>query len=377
MSITYSKVRCIVDLEAIRHNYRLMKKDAGNVVPVIKSDAYGHGLEQVARALEDEGAANFAVGYVREAVDLRKAGISGDIISLLGPVDMDDCEAIIEHDIVGFVGHFETLARLAYKADGRPVRISLKFDTGMSRLGFTREELPKLKAFLRGRPNIVPVMASSHLAVADDPASREITAAQAQVFCEIVEDLRASGFAVQASLANSAAIMGHEGCRLDVQRAGISLYGGNPYAGTEWESLGDDLRPAMQVAAPVLHVHTLDKGRGISYGHTFTADRDMTVAVVGAGYADCYSRGLSNTGWVNVGGVRCPIVGRVCMQMTAVDISPAEAAGVQVKTGDDAWLLGGPGDGRISPQDLADWWGTITYEVFCVLGMNRREYPDT
>lgn len=374
MTITYSKLLCRVDLDAIRHNYRQMKSKGANVIAVIKSDAYGHGLVETARALEAEGADTFAVGYVHEAVQLKEAGIPGRIIALLGPVDKDDCEAMIEHDIIGFVGHFETLARVAYHAGGRPVRVSLKFDTGMSRLGFTREELPKLKAFLRGRPNVVPVMASSHLAVADEPGRIELTRSQAETFNAIIEDLRASGFRVEANLANSAAIMGHPDCHQDSQRAGIALYGGNPFAGTEWEHLGAELRPAMEVSAPILHVHQLDKGVSISYGHTFTADRDMTVAVVGAGYADCYSRGLSNTGFMNIAGTRCPIVGRVCMQMTAVDISSLAEQGVTVKTGDNAWLLGGPGEGKISPQDLADWWGTITYEVFCVLGMNRRTF---
>ncbi|GAB7021912.1 alanine racemase [Salidesulfovibrio brasiliensis] len=374
MTITYSKLLCHIDLDAIRHNYRQMKSMGGNIIAVIKSDAYGHGLIETARALVAEGAETFAVGYVHEAVQLKEAGIPGRIIALLGPVDKDDCEAMIEHDIIGFVGHFETLARLAYHSEGRPVRVSLKFDTGMSRLGFTCEDLPKLKAFLRGRPNVVPVMASSHLAVADEPERVSMTEKQAATFGEIVQDLRASGFRVEANLANSAAIMGHPGCHHDSQRAGIALYGGNPFAGTEWEHLGAELKPAMAVSAPILHVHQLDKGVSISYGHTYTAERDMTVAVVGAGYADCYSRGLSNTGFMNIGGVRCPIVGRVCMQMTAVDISALAEQGALPKTGDDVWLLGGPGEGSILPQDLADWWGTITYEVFCVLGLNRRAF---
>ena len=124
--------------------------------------------------------------------------------------------------------------------------------------------------------------------------------------------------------------------------------------------------------------HPLKKGEGISYGWTHVAERDSVVAIVGAGYADCYSRSLSNTGQMNINGHRVPILGRVCMQMTAVDVTDIMGEGLDdlagVRPGDMAWLLGGPGPGTITPEDLAGWWNTITYEVFCLLGMNQRSY---
>lgn len=371
--ISYSKIKVHIDLDALADNYNLLKKFGPEIIPVIKSDAYGHGLGRVAGRLEKEGADKFAVGFVHEAADLRDSGCSGTIISLLGPQDADDHERLKKGDIIPFVGHFDTLRALAASQE-KPLDVSIKFDTGMSRLGFTQAQVPELIEFLRANPMINPVMASSHLAVADEPDGSEITGSQIEVFKSAVSALRESGYAVRANLANSAATLEHKDCLCDMQRVGIALYGCNPFAGTSWEKHVEGLRPAMEVTAPVMHVHTLGKGRGISYGHTYVADRDRTVAVVGVGYADCYSRGLSNTGHMNFDGVRVPIVGRVCMQMTCVDVSGVEAAGKSIKVGDEIHLLGGPGQGKITPEELAGWWKTITYEVFCVLGMNRRIY---
>jgi len=374
--ISYSKIRVQIDLNAIRHNYRLLCRAGTQVIPVIKSDAYGHGLCQVAQSLAGEGADIFAVGYVHEGVQLRESGCQGRIISLLGPVDAGDYGALREADIIPFIGHAATLETLAATGDS-PIDIALKFDTGMSRLGFREEQLPDLVEFLRSHPHIRPVMLSSHLAAADDPRSNALTDSQYETFSRILSGLREAGFSPESNLANSAAILGHEKCLCDYQRGGLALYGANPFCGTAWEHLGRDLQPAMDVTAPVLSVHPLEKGQGISYGHTFVADRDMLVAVVGVGYADCYSRGLSNEGWMNFKGCRVPIVGRVCMQMTCVDISGLEAQDLTVRVGDAIHLLGGPGAGRISPEDLAEWWGSITYEVLCLLGMNQRSFIES
>lgn len=371
--IEYSKIEVQIDLAAVQHNYRELAKAGSRLIAVVKSDAYGHGLAQVSSALEEIGADTFAVGYVHEAHQLRESGCGGRIVSLLGPVDSGDMARLGKGDVIPFIGHFDTMRALADQCP-EPVDIALKFDTGMSRLGFRKEELPELLDFLHAHPRLRPVMASSHLAASDEPERDELTRSQQELFFELVDAVRGAGFAVEANLSNSAAIMGHEACRLDAQRAGIALYGGNPFQGTSREELGEGLRPAMSVTAPVLHVHTLRKGQGISYGHTYVSDSDRTVAVVGAGYADCYSRGLSNRGFMNAGGVRIPILGRVCMQMTCVDVSGLAGQGVDLHVGDRVHLLGGDGPGRVDIHELAAWWGTITYEALCALGMNRRVF---
>lgn len=378
MSIDYNKIEVQIELDNLRHNYKLFKELSPNVIPVIKSDAYGHGLVEVARALDLEEPGTIAVGYVNEASLLRRSGCDKRIMALLGPVDEGDYTALWEDDILAAIAHWGQLERMAALTRERgPMKIALKVDTGMRRLGFLPEELGKVVDFLRANPGIEPVMVSSHLASADEPQLRGDVELQAERFRIAVETLRQAGFAVEANIANSAAALGHDPCRLDSVRLGISLYGANPFHGSEWQSVGERLKPAMHVSAPVLQVHPLKKGEGISYGWTHVAERDCMVAIVGAGYADCYSRGLSGRGEMNIGGARVPILGRVCMQMTAVDVTALMGQGGNgdsVKPGDRAWLLGGPAPGAITPAELAGWWDTITYEVFCLLGMNPRTY---
>lgn len=372
--IDYNKFQVRIHLDNLRHNYRVYRQISDNVIPVIKSDAYGHGLVEVARVLEDE-AHTFGVGYVNEAVKLRESGCKRRILALLGPQDEGDYAALWEHDILAAMGYQGQLDRLAELAKERgSLDIGLKFDTGMRRLGFRPEEAGEVIAFLKANPALNPVMISSHLASADEPEKQADVALQAERFAIVVRAFDEAGFDVEANLANSAGALGHVDCRHDSLRQGISLYGCNPFHGIQWESIGKNLRPAMEVSAPVMQVHPLGKGEGIHYGWTYVADSDRMVAIIGAGYADNYSRGLSNTGYMNIHGHRCPILGRVCMQMTAVDVTDILGEGTQVAPGDRAWLLGGPGDAAITPEDVAGWWGTITYEVFCLLGMNPREY---
>lgn len=375
MTIDYNKLNVSVHLDNLRHNYRFFRQMCEHVIPVIKSDAYGHGLIEVSRALKPAGVDTFAVGFVNEAVKLRESRCEQRIMALLGPVDDADFEALWDHDIMAAMANMGQLERIAGMVETRgPVDVALKFDTGMRRLGFRPEDVPAVIDFLRANPEVRPVMVSSHLASADMPEHKDNVEGQAAVFNGIVDGLRDAGFDVEANLANSAGSLAHKFCRLDSLRLGISMYGGNPFHGTEWADLGRELRPAMEVSAPVLQVHSLRKGEGISYGWTYVAERDCTVAVVGAGYADAYSRGLSNTGYMNIKGHRAPVLGRVCMQMTAVDVTGIIGEGLDVAIGDEAWLLGGPAPGTVTPEDLAGWWDTITYEVFCLLGMNRREY---
>ncbi|MGE4505042.1 MAG: alanine racemase, partial [Desulfovibrionaceae bacterium] len=370
MHIPYNKIEAAIDLDAIRHNWRLMNHPGGNALAVVKSDAYGHGLVEVSRALAKEGARDFAVGTVEEGVLLRESSAVSPacrVISLLGPVDRWEYEALARHDVLPFIGNFEQLERMAAQAaKSGPLPLCLKFETGMARLGFTEAELDEVIARLQAEPNLRAIMASSHLATGDDPGQAAFVTEQQACFARCVERLRLAGHAVEATLANSGAILAHPGAHHQLQRAGVALYGTNPFRGTPWEAHGAGLRQAMSVSAPVLAVRSLQKGQTVSYGRTFAAPYDMRIAIIGVGYADNYSRGLSNKGAMCLHGARVPIVGRVCMQMTAVDLTPLDETGVvQAKVGDRAWLLGGEGAGSVSADELAYWWGTITYEVFC------------
>lgn len=369
MSIEYNLVRVFVDLEAIRHNYRLLLARGTRLIPVIKSDAYGHGLVAVARALASCGADFFAVGTVEEAALLRPA-VGGAVLALLGPQLREDYQAVAEMGILPLAARHDQLRLLQEQASLGDVRlpVALKFDTGMARLGFSPSEVRNVISALRACDRLEPRLLVSHLATADDPDQASFVLEQADAFHAVHAAFLKAGLRLEASLVNSAGLLAFPDLARDAQRPGIALYGTNPFQGTALEGLGHGLRPAMQVEAPVIAVHPLPRGSAISYGRTFVADRDMTVAIVAAGYADNYSRGLSNKGWVQIRGQRARILGRVCMQLTAVDVTGIPA----VAPGDGAFLLGGIGEGAIRPEELAAWWGTITYEVFCLLGMNRR-----
>ncbi len=372
MTIPYNHLRVTVTLRNLAHNYRLLSSRGSDVLAVVKADAYGHGLVPVAETLAEAGCETFAVGTVAEGVALRDAGVRGDVLSLLGPLDETECRPLRGYRIIPFIHAFDQFDMLeaVRPAEGKTLGIALKWDTGMRRLGFTEDEIPAVIERLRRLPHVSVSYVASHMATADDPDAFSYAGEQAAAFSRICAALREAGFSFKAALANSAGILAHPDKHFDVQRAGIALYGINPFAGTEKESLGAGLTPAMEVTTRIVCVHELKKGHSISYGRTFTAPRDMRVAVAAAGYADAYSRGLSNQGRMCLRGVSVPILGRVCMQLTAVDIGEIP----DVAIGDEIHLLGGTGEGAVTPNDLAAWWGTIPYEVFCLLGLNRREY---
>lgn len=369
-----SLARVNVNLSALRDNFLFLKQQSqAEMMPVIKADAYGHGLIPCAQVLEQAGARIFAVGTVGEGVLLRQAGIGAPIVALLGALDEQDCRVAVQYSITPFVPTFEQLRVLQHVAGADQASFVLKFDTGMRRLGFSENELGVLLEVLNRTPNLQPFMAASHLAVADETTGGNYTQEQMACFSRIITGLRQSFPAIKSSLLNSAGILAYGDYQSDVARPGIALYGVNPLLGTNLDRPEIDLhlKPVMQVIAPVIQVHALKKGQSISYGRTFTAPEDMTVAIVGAGYAQGYSRGLSSKGVMLIKGKRCPVLGRVCMQLVAVDVSSNK----NVQEGDWAYLLGGENEQAITVHELAQLWGTISYEVFCILGtMNTRKY---
>lgn len=371
MSVPFNRLVARIDLACIAHNYHVLHEVAPAPAPVIKADAYGHGLCPVARALDEAGARTLCVGSVEEAVALRDT-YAHRIIALLGPLDAADAAAVAEHDLVPYVYRRDQLAWLAEaaRAAGRPVRLTLKFDTGMSRLGFRAPDVPQLAEFLRGHPELRLELAASHLATADEPGQAGYVLWQKEEFDGICAQLAAAGFSFERTLGNSAGLLAFPELRYELQRPGIALYGTNPFAGTPLASLGERLRPAMSVRTVAAQVHPVSAGQSVSYGRTFSAERDMRVAIIAAGYADCYSRSLTGKAEVMIRGRRARVLGRVCMQLTAVDVTDIPG----VEAGETVWLLGGDGERPVTPDELAAWWGTITYEAFCLLGLNKREF---
>jgi len=371
MSVPFNRLVAKIDLDCIAANYAVLREVAPEPAPVIKADAYGHGLLPVARVLMRAGARTLCVGSVEEACALR-AACPYRIVPLLGPLDAADAAAVAEHDLTPYVYREDQLALLAEAAEkaDRDVRLALKFDTGMSRLGFRAPDAPRLAAWLREHPRLRLELVASHLATADEPENAAYVQRQRGEFEAICAALRVAGLAFGRTLGNSAGLLAFPELRYELQRPGIALYGANPFGSTPLAALGARLRPAMSVRSVVVQVHPVRAGESVSYGCAFTAAHDMRVAIVAAGYADCYSRALTGKAEMVIRGRRARVLGRVCMQLTAVDVSDIPEA----RDGDDAWLLGGDGGHPVTPEEVAGWWGTITYEVFCLFGLNRREY---
>ena len=368
MSAPLCRVR--IHLDHLRHNLALLRASGKPLMPVVKADAYGHGLTDVAGVLREEGIDHLAVGTVAEAAELRRSGFDGLIVALLGVVTDEDIVAARTYRVVPLVHERGELERLAAApAGGSPLDVAVKCDTGMARLGFHVDEIPAVADFLAATPSLRPVLLISHLAVADTPEEDAFTREQVARFDRAAQALRRVFPGVRLSLGNTACLLAFPELVGDLARPGLALYGSNPLYGTSREVLGAGLEPVMDVSAPILSVHPLKAGESLGYGRTYVAPVDRLVAVVGIGYADSYRRNPAPGTCMTIRGCRVPVIGRVAMQMTCLDVT--ELPGVaDLHPGEEAYILGGPGD-AVTPQDLAGWWGTIPYEVTCLLGKNR------
>lgn len=359
------KTRAVIDLNAIAGNYTHTAKACApaKVAAVVKADAYGHGALAVAKRLNAVGCDFFTVSNIDEALELRTGGITGTIL-VLGYVLDEFLPEAVENDIslaVDTVAHLKTILRAA---DGRPVKIHIKLDTGMNRTGFFAkgdgapldEELHKAVELIEKHPNLVCEGIFSHFAVADEPEGSAFTETQYARFTETVEKLRALGLKpTYRHICNSAGIVRFPQMHLDAVRMGVTLYGCG--------DLDSACVPAMTFKTRVINVHTLKKGESVSYGCTYTADADRRIAVIGAGYADGYKRCLSGKGHVLCHGKKAPLVGRICMDMAMVDVTDIPEAAV----GDDVVLFGKDGDERLPAEKLAAWADTIPYEILCAV----------
>lgn len=337
-----------IDLEALRYNYRKAVDLAGgaNAMAVIKADGYGHGIRDVARALKDE-ASKFAVACIEEAIAIREAGVSVPVVLLQGPHSPEDVETSARENFELVIHSDHQLPWLAEAAEV-PV-LWIKVNTGMNRLGFSPEQLDGVMASLSGSGTASRVTGFvTHFACADDATSNR-TAEQTDCFVRAT----APWPELSRSLANSAAHFRGEQPMYDWTRPGIMLYGGSPMIGRVGPDLG--LRPVMTLEAKLTSVRTLKAGESVGYGGSWTAPGDTRMGIVAAGYGDGYPRhaGTDTPAWVN--GQRIRLIGRVSMDMLAVDLTAAPDA----KPGDTVELWGR----HVSVDEIAQHAGTIGYEL--------------
>ena len=350
--------RAIIDLEAIRHNYRYLKEAAGGkrLIAVVKADAYGHGAGEVAHALSAADA--FAVAAVGEALDLRRVGISAKIIVMGGFTTTEELEACIASDIDPVIHHDFHLDCLEAAANRAGLQCWVKFDSGMGRLGFALDEATAVLERLAAMPDLGQLRLMTHLASADMVES-DFT--QRQI--ERIETLALDDY--EWAIANSAGILGWPGSHRHWARAGIALYGADPLS--DRERAERPLLPAMTMKSILLAVNHHRCGDAIGYANTYTCPRDMKIGVIATGYADGYPRHKIDTARVGIREHLCKVVGRVSMDMVTVDVSGLD----DLCVGDEVTLFGA------SPHvnQLADCSETIAYEILCNVGAHvHREY---
>ena len=361
----FERVKAVVSLDAIAHNFAEMKKNIAKgtkIVAVIKADGYGHGAEAIARLIEDyDYIWGFAVATPEEALQLRTFGVKKPIL-ILGIVFEEYFTQMIAKEIRLTVCTYEMAQKLSEEAQrqGRDVHIHIGLDTGMSRIGFAdrQESVEEIKKISQ-LPNLKIEGMFTHFARADE-TDRSPAIDQLNRYLNFAKLLEDAGIQIPMKhCSNSAGIIRVPEANLNAVRAGITIYG--IYPSNEVERDIVKLIPAMELKSHISYIKTVEPGAAFSYGGTFTAKKEMKVATIPVGYADGYPRSLSNKGWVLIHGKKAPILGRVCMDQFMVDITKIPDA----KAGDEVTLIGKDGKEFISIEKFGDLSGRFSYEFAC------------
>lgn len=354
-----------IDLDALANNYRIIRYTVGKDVQLlaaVKADAYGHGAVECSRRLQLEGVNWFGVALPEEGIELRQAGIALPILCLGGFWKGED-RACLQYQLTPIVYRRDMIESLDRAARDASVvaDVHVKIDTGMGRLGFRSVEVSELVDELRRFKNIRVEGIMTHLAAADDSAKNEFTGRQLEEFEHAVNTFRERGIRPRyVHAANSAATFAHPRARGNIVRPGGTLYG-----------FCDDVLPAeidkppfspvMSVRSRIMLLKDVPKGEHLGYGCTFQTVRDSIIATLPIGYADGYCRALGNLGRAIVRGQFAPVVGRVSMDLTLLDVT--DVPGVALD--DQVTMLGSEGNSRITAEDLGQLAGTISYEITC------------
>ena len=342
----------IIDLKALRENFYLAQQLAPNSksMPMVKANAYGHGIIEVANALADSAPA-FGVACIEEALALRKANIKQPILLLEGPHSADEIGIAEKHGFWLMLENHNQLQAILSAHLSNPISVWLKLDTGMHRLGFKPEDLQHIYKQLSDSTNVADdIVLATHFACADDLES-DFTDRQLQCFNSAIDTL---DFPAPTSLANSAAILGWPSIEDNWQRPGYMLYGASPFSKPQKNA--DQLQQVMHFQSAVISIRNISAGESVGYTANWTAQRNSIIATVAVGYGDGYPRHAPSGTPVLIDGVRCPLVGRVSMDMITVDITDLNT---DIKIGTDVTLWGP----ALSVTEVAMHCGTIGYEL--------------
>lgn len=335
------------------------------IMAVVKTDGYGHGAIKIAKELDSNPSIGaFAVATIEEAMELKDAGIKADIL-ILGYCFPSAYETIINNDIRATVFDYETAIELddIAKKTGKKAIVHLKVDTGMSRIGMLPDEegLNLIKK-INSLSNITIEGIFTHFARADE-TNKSFANKQLDLFKSFIKQIEEAGITIPIKhCSNSAAIVDMPSANMNMVRAGIIIYGLWPSKEVSHDAL--ELKPAMELKSTVVYVKDVKSGTQISYGGTFTADKDMKLATVSIGYGDGYPRVLSNKGYVLIRGKKAYIKGRVCMDQLMVDVTDIDG----VTRGDTVTLIGQDANEIITMEEFSELVGTINYESVCDIG---------
>jgi len=360
-----------VDIAALRDNAASLRRWAGDgcaVMAMVKANGYGHGAAHAATAALAGGATWLGVSSIREALELRSAGVGARILNAGWTMPSEMAAATANGiDVAVFVPADVAAARQAARSGRTPLRVHWKIDTGMGRLGTRMEDAAAMRdALLSARPALEVAGLFTHFASADEE-STDFTAVQHERFLTVVSPLRESFRGALLHCANSAAALRLPDTHHDIIRPGIALFG---YPPAHCDGVVD-VRPALRVRAVATLVKDVATGDSVGYGREWIAQRRTRVATVAAGYADGVDRRNGNHGSVIAGGAVCPIIGRISMDQLTVDVSDAG----EVRAGDAVTLMGEDDGHTVDAAAIADRIGTISYEVLCAVSLRIPRIP--
>jgi len=353
-----------VDLKAIAHNIHELRRitnPKARFMAVVKANAYGHGIIEVARQSLENDVEVLGVTNIEEGIQIRKAGINAPVL-ILSYAPPEQSKELIEFDLTQTVYSYETAKSLseAASAYGKKIRVHIKVDTGMGRLGLLRRikdsSVSEVESISR-LPMLELEGIYTHFATADK-SDRSYASKQFEIFMDFLNQLRIAGLEIPVThAANSAAIINMPETHLDMVRAGISIYG--LYTSEEVDRSIIKLKPAMELKTKIIHLKKVPAGFKVSYGITYETEKPTTIATVSIGYADGFNRLLSSKGRMLVCGHSAPIVGRVCMDLTMLDVGEIP----EVVMEEEVVVFGKQGNSSITVDEIASTINTINYEV--------------
>lgn len=354
-----------IDLDRLKENFRKVKGWVGpdkRILVAVKADAYGHSSVAVSSALAAEGVSALGVASLEEAIEIKRGGAEVPVL-ILSPSSFVEVPEIVAEGFTSTVSNIEYARKLSVvaRALNKKMKVHVEVDTGMGRTGVNYSGAADFMRQIRELEFIQVEGIFTHFANAEE-SDKTFALEQLKRFTQVLEDLKARSLEVPlVHAANSASLLDMKESHFNMVRPGLVIYGMYP---SQWVKRQIDVEPVMTFKARVAHLNSIPRGGTVSYGRTYTALKDCTVAVVSVGYGDGYSRALSNKGEVLIRGKRFSIVGVVCMDLTMVDVTGHP----EIRVGDEVILMGKSGEEEITADELARLSGTISYDVTCSVG---------